>query len=149
MISPRYGSVSVLIRLARIWIQCIRKGLDMGFDNQNDLCGAQTCDPTTADHADLRLQANQRLAGYFLELPPQRREDIARTLELLPDDYTRLGRVDLAKSIFLCARTKGCVAALWVEVVRYRSDGAQSEPNPYDVIALLTDDEGKRYGRST
>jgi hypothetical protein len=74
--------------------------------------------------------ANTQLAGHFLELTPQKREDIAKRLGLLPPDYQSLGRIELAKRIFGAARQNCRLADLWTEVERIHPEGTPV-PNPY------------------
>jgi hypothetical protein len=74
--------------------------------------------------------ANTRLAGHFLELSPQTREKIARTLGLLPDNYSELGRLELAKQIFILARQNQLLARLW-DAVEERHPQGQLQPNPF------------------
>lgn len=74
--------------------------------------------------------ANTQLAGHFLELTPQKREDVAKRLGLLPPDYQSLGRIDLAKRIFGAARQHNRLADLWTEVEQIHPEGTPV-PNPY------------------
>lgn len=74
--------------------------------------------------------ANTQLAGHFLELTPQKREDVAKRLGLLPPDYQSLGRIELAKRIFGAARQNNRLADLWTEVERIHPEGTPV-PNPY------------------
>lgn len=74
--------------------------------------------------------ANTQLAGHFLELTPQKREDVAKRLGLLPPDYQSLGRIELAKRIFGAARQNCRLADLWTEVERIHPEGTPV-PNPY------------------
>lgn len=74
--------------------------------------------------------ANTQLAGHFLELTPQKREDIAKRLGLLPPDYQSLGRIELAKRIFGAARQNHRLADLWTEVEQIHPEGTPV-PNPY------------------
>lgn len=75
-------------------------------------------------------EANTQLAGHFLALTPQAREDIARKLDLLPADFRDLGRIELAKRIFIAAQESKCLAALWAAVENAHPDGTPL-PNPY------------------
>lgn len=74
--------------------------------------------------------ANTQLAGHFLELSPQNREDIAKRLGLLPPDYQSLGRIDLAKQIFGAARKNHRLADLWTAVEQIHPEG-RPLANPY------------------
>lgn len=74
--------------------------------------------------------ANTQLAGHFLELTPQNREDIAKRLGLLPPDYQSLGRIELAKRIFGAARQNHRLADLWTAVEQIHPEG-RPLPNPY------------------
>lgn len=74
--------------------------------------------------------ANTQLAGHFLELTPQKREDIAKRLGLLPPDYQSISRIELAKRIFGAARQNCRLAALWTEVEQIHPEGTPT-PNPY------------------
>jgi hypothetical protein len=91
-----------------------------------------TFQPDGAQHSDSRdlSGANTQLAGHFLELTPQKREDIAKRLGLLPPDYQSLGRIELAKRIFGAARQNCRLADLWTEVERIHPEGTPV-PNPY------------------
>lgn len=74
--------------------------------------------------------ANTQLAEHFLALTPQAREDIARNLGLLPADFRDLGRIELAKRVFIAAREKRRLADLWTAVEQAHPAGAPV-PNPY------------------
>lgn len=65
-----------------------------------------------------------------LELTPQKREDIAKQLGLLPPDYQGLGRIELAKRIFGAARQYHRLADLWTAVEQIHPEG-RPLPNPY------------------
>lgn len=86
-------------------------------------------EPNTVTPRDLS-GANTQLAGHFLELTPQKREDIAKQLGLLPPDYQSLGRIELAKRIFGAARQYHRLADLWTAVEQIHPEG-RPLPNPY------------------
>lgn len=86
-------------------------------------------EPNTVTPRDLS-GANTQLAGHFLELTPQKREDIAKQLGLLPPDYQGLGRIELAKRIFGAARQYHRLADLWTAVEQIHPEG-RPLPNPY------------------
>jgi hypothetical protein len=74
--------------------------------------------------------ANTQLAGHFLALTPQAREDIAKRLDLLPSDFRELGRIELAKRIFVAAGEGHRLADLWSAVEQAHPEG-KPFPNPY------------------
>jgi len=80
-----------------------------------------------------KAKANTLLAGYFLELTPQKREYIANQLGLLPDKHYDIPRIELAKMIFQKARETNKLAQLWDEVEEAHPYGNTFEiANPFN-----------------
>lgn len=77
-----------------------------------------------------KAEANRLLAGYFLELTPQKRENVANQLGLLPDKHYDVPRIELAKMIFQKARETNKLAQLWDEVL-------ETHPNKSEILNKL------------
>lgn len=99
-----------------------------GADNTTS-ASIQSMEHNTVTPHDIS-NANTQLVGHFFDLTPQKREDIAKQLGLLPADYESLGKIELIRRIFSAARRTNCLADLWTVVEQLHPEGTPA-PNPY------------------